>query len=522
MSAIHGLSGPSRAPWPAQTSATLQPAPAGTGSTTPQASPASVVTLSAAALAAEAERASDGLRAADATVWARPDGDAISTLMASNRQASGRFGSMLQGLGAALLTGASDYSQAVYWPSPGTASTAIAPAAKLAGLHTQASNQLSLNLGLRSGTQVTLFIGHESDGLALRFESSAALDEQEGAALAGLAEGFEQALSAWTADTPTLDLAGLLAYDTKAISSLSLRIDQDQPGGTDSSLQLDIDAKQRKLSVDGASGKLELRLDTAQPQILGSPAQREKALAAHTQRFAQAGDAGRADKPLITLLQDAFTQLNRSAPTQTGGAAYERLLAAMPLADHDQAMLSGLADFQIDLVQASRRPNPRRPDEVSHFSYQASQKTEIEGRDNENRTITQQRHNKLEASYHQPLAGSKLMLDDSPASQYYTFHRVEAESESRAQIRYVDHLMVAASLQQQGSQRHEITEYQHGVRTQHTVTPNRYGWIKDLLATLKPLYEEKADSDIESAAREAVLARVNAEVLAPPEPGFLV
>lgn len=522
MSSINGLAGPARAPWPAQQNTAPQTVPAGASTNTPNASPASVVRLSAAALASEAGQMPDGLPAADATVWERADGDAISTLMASKQQAFGRYGSVLQGLGAALLTAGSDCSQAAAWSNPGGASAALAPAARLAGLHTQASNQVSLNLGLRSGTQVSLFIGHQSDGLAVRFESSAALDEQERAALAGLAEGFEQALAAWTADTPTLDLAGLLAYDAKAFSSLSLRIDQDQPGSTDLSLQLDIDAKQRKLSVDGASGKLELRLDTAQQQILGGPAQREKALAAYAQRFAQAGDAGRADKPLITLLQDAFTQLNRSAPTQTGGAAYERLLAAMPLADHDQAMLSGLADFQIDLVQASRRPNPRRPDEVNRFSYQASQQTEIEGRDNAKRTITQQRHHKLEASYHQPLAGSKLMLDDNPASQYYTFHRVEAESESRAQIRYADHLMVAASLQLQGRQRHEITEYQHGVRTQHTVTPNRYGWVKDLLATLKPLYEERADSDIESAAREAVLARVNAQVLAAPEPGFMV
>lgn len=519
MSVIKGLSGQTTPVWPSPQVTTPAAVPA-TVSSFPAVD--TVVNIGGTATSADASYSAPSLRAASLPLWARADSDAISQRMATNQQFYAGYGSPLRGLGSALLTAGSNYAQAVYWPGAAGSDGAVSPADRLAGLQAHARNEVSLTLSLRSGTEVTLLMGYQADGMAVRFASSAALSEQEGAALSALADGFEQALAGLAGEAPALDLAGLLDYDRSQIGSLSLQLERDQGGAEALSLQLDLDARQRTLSLEGVSGKLALKLDTSQPLMLGSEAQRARAIAAYTQRFAQAADAGQADPTLLTLLQDGFAQLQASVPAHEEGGAFERLLAPRPLADHDQALLSGLSDFQLSVSQASRHSNPRRFDEVDSFAYEASQETLITGHDGADRTIAQQRRSKLSASYHQSLTGNALQLDESPASQYYTYHRVDAESESLALIRYADHKMVAASLQQQGSQHHEIYRYEHAAQTGHTQTPNQYGWVRDLLATLKPLYEKPADSDEESAGRGLVLTKVNQQVLAPPESGFMV
>ncbi|MBM5573153.1 hypothetical protein GKO28_00850 [Deefgea sp. CFH1-16] len=44
--------------------------------------------------------------------------------------------------------------------------------------------------------------------------------------------------------------------------------------------------------------------------------------------------------------------------------------------DLEQAVLTGLGDFQADLTMKPTSPNPRKPLEMDHFSFQLKQKNQ--------------------------------------------------------------------------------------------------------------------------------------------------
>src|SRR5471032_2281880 len=188
----------------------------------PLATPASVVTLSAAGA-----QAADGAPPAP-LVWERNNKDAVSALVARNysqQPAAGRF----KNLGAALLerfkSDSSDFSQSVQRSSqdPITGTYDALLYTQLPPLHRVGDDQAGLTITTKSGVKVSLALDSSDNGVAVQVQSSGKLSDDERAALAGLSGAFQQAIDGLAAVPPKIDLSGLTGFDASVLSSVDLR-----------------------------------------------------------------------------------------------------------------------------------------------------------------------------------------------------------------------------------------------------------------------------------------------------------
>jgi len=101
------------------------------------------------------------------------------------------------------------------------------------------------------------------------------------------------------------------------------------------------------------------------------------------------------------MFKDAFSALNSNYPQ---GAGAVEALSNNP---SDKGLLTGLADFKASIKQAVDSSNPMRPSEVDSFSYNVSQKTQVNGRSSADRSVTQNQQSVLSASFHKGLDGGK-------------------------------------------------------------------------------------------------------------------
>ncbi len=422
--------------------------------------------------------------ASSSPVWKTNANDAVSSLMAGNffsHSLTNRF----KGLGSALLdmlkNGTGSFSQSVTRSS--VESTAVASSSQQTSAFPLADEKLVIKT--KSGVEVTITLNNQDDRLEVQMESSGELSDAERTALGNLSGAFQDAIDGLSAKSPHLDLAGLTQFDSTVLSSVDFHSTITLDGQSSQTLDFHADAATRTLNLDGPTGMVNVSVDMSDPSTWGSPQQRTAAIDSYLKQFDQAASRGNADKSLMAMFKDAFTQMNSdyAAPTS------QRPTVTLP--DQDHAMLTGLADFNASIAQMPTSPNPMHLDERDTFSYQASQSTHIGGTSFLNRSISQQQQSRLTASYHLSLIPDvPLELTTENKAQNYYYKQIDDTADSSTEIEYTKGRLGKASSTQSASQSMHVMKYEMGKLTEDTTIPSNASLTRDILATLEPFLQD--------------------------------
>lgn len=414
--------------------------------------------------------------------WAASPQDAISTLMARNAGGlgGGSLSAQWRGLGSALLDRLAqqpgDYRQTLVQHASGVAATDALASARDNAVTVQ------LRIQTRSGTTVELSIAvnrganQAQSGLQVEISSAGPLTDAERQALAALGEGLDKALAGLgRADTPQLDLAGLLAYDKRLLSSLDLTVRSPTPTDPLRTFSLQVNAREQRLEMQGKAGELALRLDAAAPLASAREDQRQAAIAQYLAQFDAAGERGHVGAELVTQLRQAFVQLH-GAPGATPTAA-----AGTPQAVQNQVapLLSGLADFELRLSGEFQKTNENGYlAEMTQARYEVTQRTQVQ-RTSASGDIeaTQTRSAVLQASTMRALGQAELDLTGG------NYHLTTIDDDSRSTTTVAtDHgKLVRAEAEQVDQQLLTYAKLlNHHVVDTHT-TPRKRHTTEDLL-----------------------------------------
>lgn len=434
-------------------------------------------------------------------------GDAVSRKMLGDF-ATATMAGQFAGLGSTLLdrfnTTGSDYSQSLSLTSTGTLSGLASPSHGPTG-------QVGLTIRTTSGVTVDVELGNQDGSLSVSVKSSGTLSASERQAVAKLSGGFQKAIDGLGSVPPTLDLSGLTQFDTSVLASVNFQYGVTGSGDADVSASYSQDSAARSLSVTSTAGTMSLSVDTSNPALWGTSAQRAASVASYLKQFDQANARGHGDAALMSMFDDGFTQMNENYGTASGQALPGT--EGLPwLQQTDQALLTGLGDFSASIRDAARSPNPMRPREVDSFSYQVSQSTDLEGSLQDGR-ISQHQHAQLSASYHRTLSGSGTpVLTSSMSSQNYDYVRIDDTLDSTVAIETKRGVLLNASLSRSIDQNTRNTKYEAGVQISDVTTPDATQQSADLLALLEPLIE-KGDAASDTPAWKEALSRAHEAIL---------
>jgi hypothetical protein len=156
-------------------------------------------------------------------------------------------------------------------------------------------------------------------------------------------------------------------------------------------------------------------------------------------------------------------------------------------------------------------PNPLLPNQKDSFSYQVSQSTSTKG-DLMNGAISQKQQSYLRASYHEALSGGQVELGSSPASQNYNYIQISDDASSTVNIQTERGNLLLASLNQTSSQSTRKSEYVRGTLVSDVTTPTSKFNSKDLLALLKPFFEDNEAAQ-DSDAWQRTLSAIHGMIL---------
>lgn len=403
--------------------------------------------------------------------WASKQQDAVSALMVRNSGVgtAGSLADQWRGLGGALLSRfantESDYRQAMadYLPPQGADGVA---AERTEALDAQALGKLQrdaatvdLKIQTRSGQTVALKIavnpggGEGPRGLQVELSSSGSLSASESEALAKLAEGLDQALEGLgQADKPQLNLSGLMDYDSSALASLDLTVQNPKAEQALSSFSLHLGADQKTVAFKGAAGEIDVNLAKGMPLGPVNAQQRQSAIAEHLRKFDAAADRGHADARLVELFKAAFSQLH-AAPA--GEAASDGDALSPALSRQVQPLQSGLADFQASFRGDSQRTNDRGAvNEKGHVDYQFGQKTTVKPAGGSGGlAITQDQSETLDAHYLRSRFGG--MLDTRAGN--YDIHKVRDSQRSTTSIETAKDKLASAS---RSTEQHQLKTFE--------------------------------------------------------------
>lgn len=473
------------------------------------AGPASVV-LTLSALSAPEVSPTYAFPPTPKPVWQMQSQDATSSLMASRYTAASLSG-RLDGVGKSLLdrfaTEGSDFSQSVRLSGP-----LAAP-----GSGAQASTTLSIRTA--SGKSVVLEMTTEDGSLAVGIHGSTSLDDAERAAVGKLADAFQKALDGAISTPPRIDIEGLEGFDGSVLSSVDFTVRSAEAGHAPSDLVFHADATTRSLTLNGESGTIDMSVDFHAAAILGTRAQRAEALAGYLRQFDIASVRGQGDRAFMAMFKSAFGQL--TAPPDVSPSGVMPMAGALSAVQ--ASVLTGLPDFHASIVQATSAPNPLKPSEKDGFAYSVSQETRIGGNGALDRSVSQNVHSQLSASYHSPLdAGGSLMLTLDPKSQNYVYTHVEDVADSQTDIAYEKGRLAKASITRSASQTTERSRYVMARLVEQTTVPRRASETRDLLDLLRALDEDgSAPTRQKQAYRDQALAAVHATVGLESDPSRL-
>ncbi|HEY0289484.1 MAG TPA: lactate dehydrogenase [Pseudomonas sp.] len=452
--------------------------------------------------------------------WETEANDKVSTAMLSNFTSSSTHG-RFQGLGAALLaqlaSSGSGFSQSLV-KSNGKLDTAALSAAQ-STLHTNADNSITLSIKTVSGATVNLSLTSQADGLAVQANvTGGTLTDDELAALADLADGFQSAIDGFTAQPPKLDLGKLTQYDTRAFSAVDLNAQLKVGDDSVQSLSLHADSNTRSVTMSGPSGNLQMAVDMKNSAILGDADQQAKALQGYLKQFDAARQRGHGDAELMSLFTDTFTALNSHYPDTINKATAPQTVNSIRLTDVDHAMLNGLADFTASVTQSVQASNPMQPDELDAFAYQVSQTSETKGTNQLNRTVEQDQQSHLTASYHQALyPGSTLKLGSSSDSQNYAYYQIEDKTSSSLRMAYDKGRLIDASVSKSTSHSTRVSKYEMGRLIEDTLTPEKTQEQKNYTHVLEAALQEDRKSRLETGRSSLLdaLASIRDQVMQP-------
>ncbi len=417
-------------------------------------------------------------------VWKNAVQDPVSVLMGKHFMAN-TLSDRFSGLGAALLDGfnkgSGNYSQSVKVQAGHSTNSS-------SGLRAEVTLQIKTN----SGTLVTLDIDSQADGMNINVSSDSKLSDEERAAIAGLADGFQSALDGLSQVPPRLNLAGLAGYDTHQLKSVDLQLDSHMGTAIPTSAKVHLDRQTSAVNVSMPQGKMALSVNNSNiTGIQGSAGQRAAAVANMLKQLDEAASRGHGDPALVNLFKDAFTTLN-------GKAGVTNL--NLPLDDREHAMLTGLSDFSGSITDTPVRPNPLHLDEVDKFEWSASQSTSLKGNTLADHTLSQTQKMHLTAAWHRPLVpGTQLKLTTDPKTQNYYFDQVNDDAQSQADLAMQNGQMVSAKLAQSADQNlHEIKVVKDKVMADKT-TPLHNARTLDLLGLLQhtPLTMSADEGDVD-------------------------
>ncbi len=361
----------------------------------------------------------------------------------------------------------------------------------------------SLNVVTAGGATVTLGLASRGNELLVRIGADAELSEDERAALAGLAEGFQDAIDGMAMDTPQLRLGKLSRLDGGLLQSIELHAAVTLPTVPPEIQTLDfhIDGEQRSVHVDSPAGTLDLSVKTGMPEALGTRQQQDKAIASYLKQFDQAARRGHGDAHLTAMFRDAFSDLSRTASRDAPADA------SRALAREEHAVLTGLADFSASVTQAPQRINPARLSEVDGFHYEVAQETRIGGASWADRSLAQSQRSRLSAQFHEPLReGGQLAFNFSSESQNYRYREIDDTARSDATLERRDGKLRLARLEQSAEQSERVREYVLGRMMSDTTAPAQQQLLRDLVAILDP-YRAGRDGEAREESREEREAR---------------
>lgn len=459
--------------------------------------------------------------ASSAPVWKTSSSDAVSTLMSGNFL-SHSLTNRMKGLGSALLdmlkNGTNNFSQSVSRP---TDAKTVASASGQTTSYPWADDQLVIKT--KNGVTVDISLNSQDDALSVQMKSSGELSDAERTALGNLSDAFQDAIDGLNAKPPRIDLAGLTQFDSTVLSSVDFHSKVTLDDQTPQTLDFHADSTTRTLNLDGPTGMMNVSIDMRDSSIWGSPKQQAAAVDSYLKQFDQAASRGNADKSLMAMFKDAFTQMNSAYAVSPQQPQQLQQRPAFTLVDADHAMLTGLADFNVSIGQIPKSPNPMHLSELDTFSYQASQSTTVQGKDQLNRSISQQQQSRLSASYHLSLIPDvRLELGTDNKSQNYYYKQIDDTANSSTEIGYTKGKLTKASSTQSASQSTHVLKYEMGKVTEDTTTPFNASLTRDILATLKPFLDDsRLDTPEDRYRWELTLANVHDQIFLQSNPADL-
>ena len=347
----------------------------------------------------------------------------------------------------------------------------------------------SITLGVRtaSGATVKLSLNATPSGLSVSLNTDRGLTDAEKSAVAGLARAFQDAVDGLSKAPPTLSLDGLMAADPSVLTSVDLDASVATAPGVHETIAFHSGIDSRSLKVDGPAGSIAMNLDMSQPATWGNRTQRDASVAKYLDQIDAAAQRGHADASLVGLYKDGFSQLNSHYPATPASASTRGTVRDLSTTDH--AQLTGLADFNASISQASHASNPMRGDELDTFNYDVSQATSLSGRNASDRRIAQTQDSHLTASFHtSPWPDSPLNLTEQRASQNYDFTQIDDSAHSTTTLAYAKGRLVSASVSEASSQDTRVRRYMAAVLLDDKDTPTLHNTTRDLL----PLLTEQA------------------------------
>lgn len=455
--------------------------------------------------------------------WENNSQDAVSKII-NTRFNSTSTASRYSGLGAALVAqfakGGADISQSVLNITADRAGDAGAIKADQTVLHNKAENQVSLSIKTASGKTVTFSLSSQKDGLGVQATVEGGdLSADELKAVGQLGSAFQASVDGLTAVPPKLDLSQLTQFDSKVLASVDLNAKVTSQGSDDLTLAFHADSQSRTTRMSGPAGSIDLAVDLKNAAILGDAKQQANALKTYLAQFDRVEKRGSANADLMAMFKDAFSVMNSNYPQ---GAGAVEALSNNP---SDKGLLTGLADFKASIKQAVDSSNPMRPSEVDSFSYNVSQKTQVNGRSSADRSVTQNQQSVLSASFHKGLDGGKPpVFDGSRESQNYLYVQVQDRASSTASFAYKDSQLTRASVTQSASQNTHTQKYVMANLVEDTVVPKEGSSKRDYLALLEHAGREskKSKDALEQSTLKDALAKMHDSVLLQDDPDVLM
>lgn len=454
--------------------------------------------------------------------WENSSQDVVTKMMDTGFNAISTA-SRYYGLGAALMDqfikgGGAAISQSVLNTTTERAGDAGVIKTDQTLLHSKAENQVSLSIKTASGKTVTFSLSSQKDGLGVQATVDGGdLTADELKAVGQLSSAFQASVDGLTAVPPKLDLSNLTQFDTKVLASVDLNAKLKSQEGEDLTLAFHADSQSRTTRMSGPNGEVDLAVDLKNTAIRGDAIQQAKALKTYLAQFDRVQQRGNANTELMAMFKDAFSAMNSNYPQDATDA-----LTYNPT---DKGLLTGLADFKASIKQTVAASNPMRPSEVDSFSYNVSQKTQVNGRSIADRSVTQNQQSTLSASFHKGLDGGKPpLLDGSRESQNYLYVQVQDKASSTASLAYKDGQLSNASVTQTAVQNTHTQKYVMAKLVEDTVVPREGSSRRDYLALLEHAAQESRkskDALQQSTVRDA-LENMHDSVMLQDDPAVLM